>query len=78
MLLAQNDHEAGLALSDRLLKQAEPAGRMGLVIEILILQALALQGKNETERALAAPGKSPRAGQAGGVRAHRSWMKAMR
>ena len=39
-------------LSDRLLKQAEPAGRMGLVIEILILQALALQGKKETEEAL--------------------------
>ena len=37
---------------NRLLKQAEPAGRMGLVIEILILQALALQGKKETEQAL--------------------------
>jgi LuxR family maltose regulon positive regulatory protein len=53
-LLIQNDYKAALALSERLLKQAESAGRMGLVIEILILQALAFQGKKETEQALAA------------------------
>ncbi len=53
-LLAQNDYEAALALSERLLQQAEPAGRMGLVIETLILQALAFQGKKDTEHALAA------------------------
>lgn len=52
--LLQNDYEAALALSERLLKQAESAGRMGLVIEILILQALTFQGKKETEQALAA------------------------
>ena len=41
-------------LSDRLLQQAEDkTGRMGLVIEILILRALAFQGTKETERALA-------------------------
>ncbi len=36
------------------LKQAEPAGRMGMVIETLVLQALAFQGKKETDQALAA------------------------
>jgi LuxR family maltose regulon positive regulatory protein len=51
-LLARNDHEAALALADRLLKQAKATGRMGLVIEILILQALAHQGKKETGNAL--------------------------
>jgi LuxR family maltose regulon positive regulatory protein len=51
-LLSQNDHEAALALSNRMLKQAEQTGRKGLVIEILILQALAFQGKKETEQAL--------------------------
>ncbi len=53
-LLAQDDVEAGLALAQRLLKQALAAGRMGLVIEILILQALAFQAQKETEPALAA------------------------
>ncbi|MEI7988273.1 MAG: LuxR C-terminal-related transcriptional regulator [Chloroflexota bacterium] len=52
MLLAQNDYEAALALSKRLLNQAEPAGRMGLVIEILILRSLLFQGKKDTEQAL--------------------------
>jgi LuxR family maltose regulon positive regulatory protein len=37
-----------------LLKQAESTGRKGLVIEILILQALTFQGKKETGQALAA------------------------
>jgi len=54
MLLARSDHQAALALSERLLQQAEAAGRMGLVIEILILQALAFQGKKDAERALVA------------------------
>ncbi len=52
LLLARNDYESSLLLSERLLKQAEPAGRMGLVIKILILQALAFHGKRETEQAL--------------------------
>jgi ATP/maltotriose-dependent transcriptional regulator MalT len=51
-LLARNEYEAALVLADRLLKQAEPAGRMGLVIEVLILQALTFQGKKETAEAL--------------------------
>jgi LuxR family transcriptional regulator, maltose regulon positive regulatory protein len=53
VLLARNDYEAALTLSKRLLQQAETAGRMGLVIETLILQALAFQGKKEPEAALA-------------------------
>ena len=53
-LIFQHDHEAALALSERLLKQAESTGRKGLVIEILILQALTFQGKKETGQALAA------------------------
>jgi LuxR family maltose regulon positive regulatory protein len=52
MLLARNDYEGALALSERLLKLAETAGRMGLVIKILILQALALHGKKETGQAM--------------------------
>ena len=54
VLLARSDYEAAIILSNRLLQQAETTGQMGLVIEILILQALALQGKKETEQALAA------------------------
>jgi len=54
VLLARGDHEAAITLSHRLLKQTRAAGRMGLVIEILVLQALALQGKNDTGGALAA------------------------
>ena len=54
VLLARGDHDAAILLSNRLLQQAEKIGQMGLVIETLILQALALQGKKETEHALAA------------------------
>lgn len=53
-LLIRDEYEAALGLSRRLLKQAETAGRTGLAIEVLILQALAFQGKKETETALAA------------------------
>ena len=52
--LAQNDYQAAVALSERLLKNAEGSGRMGLVIETLVLRALAFQGQKETEQALAA------------------------
>jgi LuxR family maltose regulon positive regulatory protein len=54
VLLAQGDHDAALALSERLLKPAEQTNRMGQVIEILVLQALTYQGKKELARALAA------------------------
>jgi LuxR family maltose regulon positive regulatory protein len=53
-LLARSDYEAALALAERLLKQAETAGRMGLAIEVLILKALSYQGKKDSERALKA------------------------
>jgi LuxR family maltose regulon positive regulatory protein len=53
VFLAQKDYEAALILSKRLLQQAENSKRMGLVIEILILQSLAFQGKKDTECALA-------------------------
>jgi LuxR family maltose regulon positive regulatory protein len=54
VLLAQGDHDAALALSERLLEPAEAAHRMGQVIEILVLQALAYQGKKELSQALTA------------------------
>jgi LuxR family maltose regulon positive regulatory protein len=53
LLLAQGDYDAALPLSERLLQKAEVAGRAGRVIEILILQALALQGKRDMPHALA-------------------------
>jgi LuxR family maltose regulon positive regulatory protein len=53
VLLAQGDHDAALALSERLRKPAEATHRVGQVIEILILQALAFQGKKEVSQALA-------------------------
>ncbi len=53
VLMAQKDYQTVLFLSKRLLQQAEKAGRIGLVIEILILQSLAYQGNKDTESALA-------------------------
>jgi LuxR family maltose regulon positive regulatory protein len=53
LLLAQGDYDAALALSERLLQKAEAASRVGRVIEILTLQALAFQGKRDMPRALA-------------------------
>ena len=43
-----------LALSARLLKAAEATHQLGQIIEILVLQALAFQGKKELDQALAA------------------------
>ena len=54
LLIAQRNIEAALALSERLLQTAQAAGRMGLVTEVLILQALAFQEKKDTESALEA------------------------
>jgi LuxR family maltose regulon positive regulatory protein len=53
ILLANGDYAAALTLTKQLLKQAESAGRMGLVIEILILQALSFQKAKDTDRAVA-------------------------
>jgi LuxR family transcriptional regulator, maltose regulon positive regulatory protein len=52
--MAQGDDEAALVISEHLLNQGEQSGRMGLVIETLILRALAFQGKKETGKALSA------------------------
>lgn len=52
VLMSRGDYESAAILSNRLLQQAETTGQMGLVIETLIIQALALQGKKETDQAL--------------------------
>jgi LuxR family maltose regulon positive regulatory protein len=53
LLLAQGDYGTALPLSERLLQKAEVAGRVGRVVEILILQALTFQGKKDMPHALA-------------------------
>jgi LuxR family maltose regulon positive regulatory protein len=60
VLLAQAQNDAmgsylgdALGLLDRLCKAAEGGGRMGSVIEILVLRALALQAQHESSEALA-------------------------
>jgi LuxR family maltose regulon positive regulatory protein len=53
LFLAQRKYNHALELSQRLLHQAEAGNRIGRVIEILILQALAYHGKNVKEQALA-------------------------
>jgi LuxR family maltose regulon positive regulatory protein len=58
LLLAQGNYDAALALSQRLLQRAETAKRMGRVIEVLVLQALAFQGKADIDQALAALGRA--------------------
>ncbi|MBE0687051.1 MAG: tetratricopeptide repeat protein [Anaerolineaceae bacterium] len=52
LLLARGDHEAAIHLSNRFLQQTEKIGQVGLIIETLILQALAFKGKKENEKAL--------------------------
>ena len=54
LLLAQGDYDASLALSKRLLHQAETGKRAGRVIEVLVLQALIYQGIKDLDHALAA------------------------
>ncbi len=52
MFLAQGEYERGLALSERLLQQAEATRRTGMVIETLVLRALGFQGKRDLVQAL--------------------------
>ncbi len=52
--LAKKEYEPALALSERLYQQAVAAGRLGMVIEIMILQAHAFQARRDPERALQA------------------------
>jgi LuxR family maltose regulon positive regulatory protein len=54
LLIAQNQLDEALELLARLLKMIEAVGAMGIVIQILILQALALQTRGESEQAMAA------------------------
>jgi len=52
VLLAQNEAEAALDLVKRLLLAAESAGKVGSMIELLILQSLILQAKHDIPQAL--------------------------
>jgi len=52
VLLARREHDAVIRLCGRLLRQAEPAGRMGVAIEASILQSLAHQAKKEADHAV--------------------------
>ena len=52
VLIAQDKHDEGLLLLGRLLSAAHAGGRMGSVIEILVVQALALHAQGDTSRAV--------------------------
>jgi LuxR family maltose regulon positive regulatory protein len=52
MLLSHGEFDRAAALSERLLEPAEVIHRTGMVIETLVLQALAFQGKRDLDRAL--------------------------
>jgi LuxR family maltose regulon positive regulatory protein len=54
LLLAQGEYDAVRSLAERLLHMAETANRVGRVIEVLVLQALAFQAKRDTHQAMAA------------------------
>jgi LuxR family maltose regulon positive regulatory protein len=58
LLIAKGEYHAALALSERLLPKAEVEIRIGRVIEILVLQALALQAQKETKRAIDVLGRA--------------------
>jgi ATP/maltotriose-dependent transcriptional regulator MalT len=64
--LAQGDYEAALRLTGHLLSPAKAARRTGRVIEILVLQALALQGKRETAQAMSVLSEALSLAQPGG------------
>lgn len=52
MYLAQGEYKRAAVLSERLLQQAEATSRAGRVIEILILQSIAFQGRRDLVQAL--------------------------
>jgi LuxR family maltose regulon positive regulatory protein len=52
LLLLQHDHKNALNLSNRLLQKAEETNRLGPVIEVLVLQALAFHEKTDLDQAL--------------------------
>ena len=53
LLLLCDEYDAALALSQRLLPKPAADGRLGTVIQILVLQALAFQAKKDSSQALA-------------------------
>jgi LuxR family maltose regulon positive regulatory protein len=53
LLMAKGEYNTALALSQRLLQKAEAEKRIGRVIEVLVLQSLAFQGKKDMDQALA-------------------------
>ena len=54
LLMAKGEFNAALALSQRLLQKAETGKRIGRIIEVLVLQSLAFQGKKDMDQALEA------------------------
>jgi LuxR family maltose regulon positive regulatory protein len=58
VLIAQGEAEKAAGLLSRLLERAEESEKLGKVIEILILQGLVLQSRDEREQALTALGKA--------------------
>ncbi len=52
LLLAQGGYEAALGIVKRLFARIEPSGRYGRMIELLVLQALALQARGDVDAAL--------------------------
>jgi LuxR family maltose regulon positive regulatory protein len=58
ILIAQGRSDDALKLLERLLRMAEPAGAMGCVLEMLILQAMGHQARGERDEALAALGRA--------------------
>jgi LuxR family maltose regulon positive regulatory protein len=54
ILIARERLDDALKLLERLLRMAEPAGAMGSVLEMLILQAMAYQARGEADEALTA------------------------
>jgi LuxR family transcriptional regulator, maltose regulon positive regulatory protein len=58
LYLAQREYAAAVALSERLLLPAEAGGRTGRVIEILVLRALAFQGKGNLDQAMSSLAKA--------------------
>ncbi len=52
VLLARDEADAALTWAERLIKVAESGGRMGWLLELLILQTTAFQARNDERRAL--------------------------
>ncbi len=52
LLLSQGEYDRAAELAERLLEQAEATGRTGMVIEALVLRAIAFQGRRDLVRAL--------------------------